>query len=116
MTEHMKSNEVRTAWRDVLEHVRLGGSVVVEHYNRSIARVIPEDDTLVVLRARNANDAERLRRLVAEHGSVGIPFPNNSQPTWKVTDETGTSVNPHLIPSVGAQNAFTDETPPPTRR
>lgn len=40
-TKRMKSNEVRVNWRDVLEHVRMGGSVIVEHYNRPIAQITP---------------------------------------------------------------------------
>lgn len=60
---------------------------------------VPEDDTLVTLRVPKASQAERLRRLVAEHGSVGIPFPNNTT-GWRVVDENGGPVNPHAIPSV----------------
>ncbi|MCO6011722.1 hypothetical protein NE236_42930 [Actinoallomurus purpureus] len=37
----MKSAEARQQWRDVLELVRLGGRVVIEHYNRPVAIVLP---------------------------------------------------------------------------
>jgi antitoxin (DNA-binding transcriptional repressor) of toxin-antitoxin stability system len=109
MMKRMKSDQVRQNWRDVLDHVRTGGIVVVEHYNRAVARLISEDDTLVTLRVRNANDAERLRRLVRDHGSLGIPFPNNTTPGWRVVDENGEPVNPHSINSVGVEIANGEE-------
>ena len=43
-TKRMKSNEVRTGWRDVLDYVRTGGTVVVEHYNRPVARIVPIEE------------------------------------------------------------------------
>jgi YD repeat-containing protein len=47
MTERrMKSDQVRTNWRDVLEYVRAGGVVIVEHYNRAVARIAPLETTM----------------------------------------------------------------------
>lgn len=40
----MKSDEARRNWRDVLEYVRSGGTVIVEHYQRPVAAVVPLDD------------------------------------------------------------------------
>lgn len=40
-TKRMKSNEVRVDWAEVLQHVRQGGTVIVEHYNRPIATITP---------------------------------------------------------------------------
>lgn len=37
----MKSDEVRVQWRQVLDHVRSGGAVVVERYGEPIARITP---------------------------------------------------------------------------
>jgi antitoxin (DNA-binding transcriptional repressor) of toxin-antitoxin stability system len=39
--KHMKSDQVRQNWRDVLDYVRAGGTVIVEHYNRQVARIAP---------------------------------------------------------------------------
>lgn len=97
--KRMKSDQVRTGWRDVLDAVQGGESVIVERYNRPIAQVIPQDDTIVVLRASDPVQAERLRRLVAEHGAVGMPFPNNAAPGWRIVDEDGQPVNTHSIPA-----------------
>lgn len=60
----MKSNEVRTNWRDVLDFVRAGGEIVVEHYNRTIARITPYEEPAMtaqdirdhVIRATEASD------------------------------------------------------------
>lgn len=41
MERYMKSDQVRTNWRDVLDYVRGGGTVVVEHYNRPVAALVP---------------------------------------------------------------------------
>ncbi|MGP4027297.1 type II toxin-antitoxin system Phd/YefM family antitoxin [Actinomadura sp. 3N407] len=41
MAKRMKSREVRDNWRDVLDHVRAGNEVVIEHYNKPIARIVP---------------------------------------------------------------------------
>jgi antitoxin (DNA-binding transcriptional repressor) of toxin-antitoxin stability system len=42
MTERrIKSDEARRTWRDVLDYVRSGGSVVIEHYNRPVAQISP---------------------------------------------------------------------------
>jgi antitoxin (DNA-binding transcriptional repressor) of toxin-antitoxin stability system len=110
-TQRMKSDEARINWRDVMDYVQAGGSVIVERWNKTIARVIPENDTLVVLRVSSANQAERLRQLVREHGSLGIPFPNNGHPDWTVTDGQGNPVNVHAIPSVGVQIVADNEEP-----
>src|SRR5262249_35019143 len=62
------------------------------------------DDRTVTLVTRNTNEATRLRRLARDHGSIGIPFPNNGRPEWQVTDRTtGEPVNVHEIPSVGVE-------------
>ena len=62
------------------------------------------DGRTVTLVARNTNEATRLRRLARDHGSIGIPFPNNERPEWQVTDRaTGEPVNVHEIPSVGVE-------------
>lgn len=44
MNRRMKSDQVRTNWRDVLEYVRGGGTVVVEHYNRPVADITPHKE------------------------------------------------------------------------
>ena len=54
-----------------------------------------------MLATANANEADRLRRLAREHGSLGLPFPNNPHPTWRVVEGAGVPVNLHSIPSVG---------------
>ncbi len=62
------------------------------------------DDRTVTLTARNTNEAARLRRLARDHGSIGIPFPDNEHPDWQVTDRTTSEpVNVHAIPSVGVE-------------
>ncbi|GAB2832414.1 hypothetical protein GCM10022221_34140 [Actinocorallia aurea] len=38
-TRRLKSHEVRRDMRDVLDFVRTGGTVIVEHYNRPVARI-----------------------------------------------------------------------------
>lgn len=43
-TKRMKAAEVRAGWRDVLDHVRAGGEVIVEHYNRPVARIVPFEE------------------------------------------------------------------------
>ena len=40
-TKHMKSRDIRDNWRDVLDQVRAGTEIVVEHYNKPIARIVP---------------------------------------------------------------------------
>jgi antitoxin (DNA-binding transcriptional repressor) of toxin-antitoxin stability system len=42
--KRMKSAEVRQQWRDVLDHVRAGGTVVIEHYNKTVARIVPIEE------------------------------------------------------------------------
>lgn len=40
----MKSREVRDNWREVIRHVENGGTVIVEHYNRPVARIVPIEE------------------------------------------------------------------------
>lgn len=49
MTEpkRMKSSEIRADWAEVLQHVRQGGTVIVEHYNKPIADVVPHREPIV---------------------------------------------------------------------
>lgn len=80
-------------------------STVVIHYNRTIARVIPETDDIVVIRTKDAHRAERLRNLMREHGSVGIPFPNNAHLDQTVVDGQREPVNVREVPNVGVELA-----------
>jgi antitoxin (DNA-binding transcriptional repressor) of toxin-antitoxin stability system len=42
--KHMKSNQIRQDWKAVLDAVQNGEEIVVEHYNRPIARIIPYEE------------------------------------------------------------------------
>lgn len=46
-TKRMKSDQVRINWADVLQHVRQGGIVIVEHYNKPIATITPYEEPAV---------------------------------------------------------------------
>lgn len=46
-TKRMKSREVRDNWRETLRHVEGGGTVVIEHYNRPIARIVPIEEPIM---------------------------------------------------------------------
>lgn len=48
----MKSREVRDNWRDVLDHVRAGNEVIVEHYKKPIARIVPIEEPAMKLKYR----------------------------------------------------------------
>jgi antitoxin (DNA-binding transcriptional repressor) of toxin-antitoxin stability system len=39
--KRMKSDQVRTGWRDALEYVKQGGRIVIEHYQRPVAMLVP---------------------------------------------------------------------------
>lgn len=39
--ERMKSDQVRLDWKNVLQRVRSGGTIEVEHYNQLIGRITP---------------------------------------------------------------------------
>jgi antitoxin (DNA-binding transcriptional repressor) of toxin-antitoxin stability system len=43
-TKRMKSDQVRTDWKNVLQYVRQGGTVIVEHYNEPIATITPYEE------------------------------------------------------------------------
>jgi antitoxin (DNA-binding transcriptional repressor) of toxin-antitoxin stability system len=46
-TKHMKSRKVRDEWKAVLDAVQNGQEIVVELYNRPVARIIPYKETPV---------------------------------------------------------------------
>jgi len=46
-TKRMKSREIRDNWRETLRHVENGGTVVIEHYNRPIARIVPIGEAIM---------------------------------------------------------------------
>lgn len=60
------------------------------------------NEAAVTVLAKNPNQAQRLRWLVRDHGSVGEPFPNNVHPTWHVC-EGSQPVDPHDVVSVGVR-------------
>jgi antitoxin (DNA-binding transcriptional repressor) of toxin-antitoxin stability system len=43
--KRMKSDEVRVNWRDVLDLIQAGGTVIVERYNKPIATITPYKPT-----------------------------------------------------------------------
>jgi antitoxin (DNA-binding transcriptional repressor) of toxin-antitoxin stability system len=76
-TKRMKSNEVRADWAEVMQYVRTGGTVVVEHYNKPVAQITPYIGELAVLTAiiatvptdaSRATAAEAWRSAAAEAG------------------------------------------------
>lgn len=77
MTEkRMKSDQVRVNWAEVIQHVRQGGTVIVEHYNKPVARIVPTVDTLDAIAAdTGATRAEVLTildDLITRHGTENI--------------------------------------------
>lgn len=42
--KRMKSDQVRREFADVLQFVRTGGTVIVEHYNRPVATIAPYEE------------------------------------------------------------------------
>jgi antitoxin (DNA-binding transcriptional repressor) of toxin-antitoxin stability system len=60
--KHMKSDEVRKNWADVLLHVRTGGTVVVEHYTKPVADVVPHGTAL-----RLASSGPGTRQAIEEY-------------------------------------------------
>jgi prevent-host-death family protein len=46
--KRMSSDAVRSGWRDVVDNVMAGGTVLVERYNKPVAVVIPYADFLAV--------------------------------------------------------------------
>ncbi|HEY9370203.1 hypothetical protein [Streptomyces sp.] len=90
MTEkRMKSREVRDNWRDVLDHVRAGNEVVIEHYTKPIARIVPIEENAMastftsrdlrdqVVTYTDASDGEYdvdaiTEEIVERHGAVPV--------------------------------------------
>jgi prevent-host-death family protein len=46
--KRMSSDAVRSGWRDVVDNVMAGGTVLVERYNKPVAVVIPYADFMAV--------------------------------------------------------------------
>lgn len=78
MTEpkRMKSDQVRVGWKDVLQYVRQGGTVVVEHYTEAIADVRPHTDSLEAIAADTGATREAvltaLDDLITRHGEESV--------------------------------------------
>lgn len=82
----MKSADVRTGWREVLTFVEQGGTVVIEHYNRPVAKIEPYQephmitdrditDQVTQSLADNADDFNVhaiVRDIIDTHGLVSI--------------------------------------------
>lgn len=116
MVKQILSDDARKRFREVVDDIQQNNEhYQVLRYQTPSAMIVPvswferakaaldmvSDDRTVVLTTANANEADRLRRLAREHGSLGLPFPNNSHPTWRVVEGAGEAVNLHSIPSVG---------------
>lgn len=86
-TKRMKSREVRDNWREALRHVEDGGEIVIEHYNRPIARIVPIEEPVMtftssdlrdqVTRATEASDGEYdvdaiVAEIIERHGAVPV--------------------------------------------
>lgn len=55
MTERrMKSRDIRDNWRDVLDYVRAGNEVIIEHYTKPIARIVPIEENAMTLNGTQA--------------------------------------------------------------
>lgn len=54
-TKRMKSDQVRLQWRDILQDVRNGATVIVEHYNRPIAQITPYREPAMHTKTYTAN-------------------------------------------------------------
>jgi len=72
--QRMKSDEVRKNWADVLQYVRTGGAVIVEHYNKPIARIAPIEETtvqLVTVSVKESNETYLPDRITHGHSTIG---------------------------------------------
>ena len=74
--KRMKSDQVRVGWKDVLQYVRQGGTVVVEHYTEAIADVRPHTDSLEAIAddtgASRTDVLTALDDLITRHGPENI--------------------------------------------
>jgi len=59
-TKRMKSRDIRDNWRETLRHVENGGTVIVEHYNKPIARIVPIEEPAVSATTDTARTAARI--------------------------------------------------------
>lgn len=83
--KHMKSAAIRADWKNVLDAVQNGEEIVVEQYNRPVARIVPYREspmptiTVELLRElaeadaqRESGDAHRLVLAVDNDGDFAI--------------------------------------------
>lgn len=87
VVKRMNSREIRDHWRDVLDHVRAGNEVVVMHYHKPIARIVPEETTMAAIITREAILAwlgdghgltdEGVSELVERAAEIGDRWPNS---------------------------------------
>lgn len=59
-TTRMKSDQVRLQWRSVLEQVRDGETILIEHYNRPVAVIGPAIDGVPALPGDEAAYNQRM--------------------------------------------------------
>jgi antitoxin (DNA-binding transcriptional repressor) of toxin-antitoxin stability system len=57
--KRMKSDQVRTGWRDALEYVKQGGRIVIEHYQRPVAMLVPYEPQETPMPAQSDTPASR---------------------------------------------------------
>ncbi|HLS74094.1 MAG TPA: hypothetical protein VK046_10010 [Actinomycetaceae bacterium] len=57
--KRMKSSEVRENWRALLDDVEKGETIIIEHYNRPVARLVPYiDRTLYTIAIQGTDDGK----------------------------------------------------------
>lgn len=49
MVKRIKSRAARDEWKAVLADVQAGETIIIEHYNRPIAKIIPYEETTMKL-------------------------------------------------------------------
>jgi prevent-host-death family protein len=96
----MKSEEVRRNLGEVIQYVRTGGEVVVEHYNKPVARIVPIEEIMAHtadIGAENANwitnDPEMRAMLHGEVTNLGEGRIRISADAHAILSELGESAD-----------------------
>jgi prevent-host-death family protein len=101
--KHMKSAAIRADWKNVLDAVQNGEEVVVEQYNRPVARIIPyEEPTMPTISAADIRDLAK-----AEFSDLAVIAVDTDGDLWLCPQSTAQEHGARIITDADALESYT---------
>jgi antitoxin (DNA-binding transcriptional repressor) of toxin-antitoxin stability system len=102
---HLKSSDIRKDWKNILDAVQNGEEIVVELYNRPIAKIVPYEEPTMTVPRISAADIRDLAN--ADFSDLAVLAIDNDGDLWLCPQSTAQEHHARIVTDADAVEAYT---------